>query len=66
MIWRTYKEWNKSGYYVMRGERGRRKINGTVVFSEDQVMEKLDNDWSDYVDYDYDDFSFLNDPWMFD
>ena len=46
---RTYREWQKEGFQVRKGEKSiGRNSDGVAVFSEAQV------DWADYGDEDYD------------
>lgn len=40
MEFKTYKAWNASGYYVMKGEKHiKRDSKGQPLFSSDQVAE---------------------------
>jgi hypothetical protein len=69
MMERTYKSWNKHGYYVRRGEKatGRNKHN-VPTFTQDQVEEKRDyadlGCCPDFNDVDLDD-AMTYDTWMF-
>ena len=46
LIYLTYDEWERLGFYVFKGEKSHKKDeNGTCVFSEEQV------DNCDFTDY---------------
>ena len=38
--YRTFDEWKKLGFVVMRGEKSHKKIDGVAVFSRNQVTVK--------------------------
>jgi hypothetical protein len=53
---KTFKRWNELGFYVIKGEKSKkRNKRGVCVFSEDQVEELFDweEDWYGEDPHDY-------------
>lgn len=59
MKYKTYNDWNESGYYVRKGEVAMQwNKNGVALFSEDQIEKKRSS--LDFID---DDYWFGGDPY---
>ena len=69
MEYHSYSRWQELGYQVNQGEKSWVRIDGTPVFSENQVRKLKSrviwDNW-DYIEEDYDNYDTWNDPWMFD